>query len=98
MEDISKLLLEHVDEYAIESMEKILIGTEPVRKHNKKRIQKKWVKRYGIKPVYETKKCKKIDVTYELIVEFCKKYNLPLPDEMLSMDVKLTGSLTTNYN
>lgn len=86
MEEIVKLLLEHTDEYAVESMERIMIGTEPVRKHHKKRVQKKWLKRFGVKPIYKTKKCKKIVVTTDLIIDFCKKYNLPLPDEMLNME------------
>ncbi len=75
--------MQHADEYAISSEEQIPIGTEPVKKHKKRRIQKKWLKRYGIKPIYETKKCKKIDVTPDLIIEFCQKYRYPLPEEFL---------------
>ena len=54
------------------------------RTHKKKRINKKWLKRYGVVPVYETKKCKKIDVTLDLIVEFCSEKGLLLPDEFLT--------------
>lgn len=55
-----------------------------VRKHKKRRINKKWLKRYGQKVIYETKKAKVLDVTIERIVEFCSEKGLPLPDEMLT--------------
>ena len=55
------------------------------RTHKKKRINKKWLKRYGVVPVYETKKCKKIDVTLDLIVEFCSEKGLALPDAILTI-------------
>ena len=54
------------------------------RTHKKKRINKKWLKRYGMKVIYETKKAKVLDVTIERIVEFCSEKGLPLPDEMLA--------------
>ena len=54
------------------------------RKHKKRRINKKWAKRYGDKVIYETKKAKVLDVTIERIVEFCADKGLPLPDEMLT--------------
>ena len=56
----------------------------PARTHKKKRIQKKWKKRFGEKVVYETKKAKKLDVTIDLIVEFCAEKGLPLPSELLN--------------
>ena len=33
----------------------MIIGYEQARKHKKKRINKKWAKRYGDKPVYDMK-------------------------------------------
>ena len=54
------------------------------RTHKNWRINKKWLKRYGTKVVYETKKAKVLDVTVERIVEFCADKGLPLPDEMLN--------------
>ncbi len=32
-------------------------GYEPVRHHKKKRIHKKWLKRYGEKPIYDLEHC-----------------------------------------
>ena len=54
------------------------------RTHKKKRINKKWKKRFGDKVIYETKKAKKLDVTVELIVEFCAEKGLPIPEELLA--------------
>lgn len=85
IQDIVQELLKDPDKYAVESEEQILVGTKPKRTHKKRRIAKKWLKRYGVVPVYETKKCKKIDVTLDLIVEFCSEKGLPLPDEILTI-------------
>ena len=54
------------------------------RTHKNWRINKKWKKRWGEKVIYETKKAKKLDVTIDLIIEFCSEKGLPLPDEMLN--------------
>ena len=54
------------------------------RTHKKRRINKKWKKRYGEKVVYETKKAKRLDVTVERIIEFCADKGLPLPDEIIA--------------
>lgn len=82
MQEIIGELMKHADEYAVESVEKIPVGTRQKRMHKKWRINKKWAKRYGYETIYEEKKCTKIDVTTDLIVEFCFKYGYPLPDEM----------------
>lgn len=85
IQDIVQELLKEPDKYAVESDEQILVNVKPRRTHRKKRIAKKWLKRYGMVPVYETKKCKKIDVTLDLIVEFCSENGLPLPDGILTI-------------
>lgn len=85
MQDIVQELLKEPDKYAVESEEQIIVGTKPKRTHKKKRVAKKWLKKYGVVPVYETKKCMKIDVTLNLIVEFCSEKGLPLPDELLTI-------------
>ena len=54
-----------------------------IKTHKKKRINKKWAKRYGYKTVYETKKAKVMDVTIDNVVEFCRDKEIPLPDEFL---------------
>ena len=79
-------MMNHAEELAVESVELLPTGEyEPVRKHKKKRIQKKWVKTYGMKPVYKKKKCKKIDVTIPMMIEFCQKYNFPIPSDLAMM-------------
>lgn len=70
------------DELAVESVEWVPTGKfEPIRKNKKKRVQKKWAKKYGMKPVFKKKKCKRIDFTVELFIEFCQKHNLPIPSD-----------------
>ena len=85
IQDIVQELLKEPDKYAVESEEQILVGTKPKITHKKRRIAKKWLKRYGVVPVYETKKCKKIDVTLDLIVGFCSEKRLPLPEELIGI-------------
>lgn len=82
MQEVVNELMKHANEYAVESVEQIPVGTKQKRVHHQRRINKKWAKRYGYETVYNTKKCKKIDVTTDLIIEFCYKYGYPLPDEM----------------
>ena len=82
MQEVVNELMKHADEYAVESIEQIPVGTKQIKTHRKRRINKKWAKKYGYETIYEEKKCKKIDVTTDLIVEFCYKYGYPLPDEM----------------
>ena len=55
-----------------------------VRTHKKKRINKKWAKRYGYKTIYVTKKAKVMDVTIDKVIEFCYEKQLALPDELLN--------------
>ena len=89
MQEIVGELMKHANEYATESIEKIPVGTKQKKVHHKYRTNKKWAKRYGYETVYEEKKCKKIDVTTDLIVEFCYKYGYPLPDEMMGIVNKI---------
>lgn len=85
MDELIRGLMEHANEYATEGYEQIPVGIEPRRKHKKKRVQKKWIKRYGMKQVYTTQKCRKIDVTLDMIMQYCRDYNMPIPDEILVM-------------
>ena len=55
-----------------------------VKTHKKKRINKKWAKRYGYKTVYEIKKSRVMDVTIDNVVEFCLDKKISLPDEFLN--------------
>lgn len=80
MQDIVQELLKEPDKYAVEREEMILIGVEPVRKHKKRRIQKKYIKRYGMKTIYEKKKVKAIDVTMDMLLDFCQENNIPITD------------------
>lgn len=85
MEEIIQELLKDGEEYMVMREELIPVGLEPVKKHKKKRIQKKWIKRYGLKQKYEKKMSKVIDVTWDIIIDFCAKKGLPLPQEIISL-------------
>lgn len=79
-------LMKHSDEYAVESYEYIPTGKyEPIRRHKKKRVAKKWLKKYGTKPVLKKRKCKRIDVSLSMLINFCRDYNLPLPSDLTVM-------------
>ena len=80
IQDIVQELLKEPDKYIIEREEMIPIGIEPVRKHKKRRIQKKYIKRYGMKTIYEKKKVKAIDVTMDMLLDFCQEKNIPITD------------------
>jgi len=82
LQDIAQEMLKEADKYAV-LKETEIPKLVPVRTHKKKRIKKKWLKRYGTKVVYEKKMAKVIDVTMDLVVEFCHEKGLPLPDELL---------------
>lgn len=75
-------LLKHGDKYMVDSYEDVVVGYSPVRHSKRRRIQKKLNKRYGMKVVTKKKKCKKLDVTVDLILQFCQEQNLPIPDEL----------------
>ena len=53
------------------------------RTHKKRRINKKWLKRYGMKVVHQKKMAKVADITIENVMEFCAEKGLPLPEEFL---------------
>lgn len=82
-QELVQEMLKYAEELAVESIELLPTGAvEPARKHKKKRIQKKWIKRYGMKPVFKKRKCKRIDFTADMFIDFCKKYNYPIPSDL----------------
>lgn len=52
---------------SVSAIANVLIGTKEIqiRKHKKKRIDKKWAKRYGYRynPIYKLMKCDKFEIT-----------------------------------
>lgn len=82
LQEIAELMLEDVDRYA--TVQEVEVPTLiQARTHKKKRINKKWRKRYGMKVVFEKKRAKVADITIDDVVEFCSEKGLPLPDEFL---------------
>lgn len=52
-----------------------------VRTHKKRRINKKWKKRYGMKVIYKKQRARVADITVNDVINFCIENNLPIPDE-----------------
>ena len=52
-----------------------------VRTHKKRRINKKWKKRYGMKVVYKKQMAKVADITVQDVINFCIENGLPMPEE-----------------
>ena len=83
LQEVATEMLKEVDRYAVNKE----IGVPklvPVRTHKKRRIQKKWLKRFGTKIVYEKKMAKVADITIEDVLRFCQEKNLPIPIEFLN--------------
>lgn len=83
LQEIAEMMLEEVDRYAV-SKEVDVPKMVQARTHKKKRINKKWAKRYGMKVVYEKKAAKVADITLDNVIEFCQEKGLPLPIEFLT--------------
>lgn len=84
LQEIATEMLKEVDRYAVRK-EVDVPKMVQVRTHKKKRINKKWKKRFGMKMVCERKMAKVADITLENMLEFCQEKGLPLPDEFLTL-------------
>ena len=84
LQEIAQEMMKDINRYAIDKEVTIPDKVVQVRKHKKKRINKKWKKRYGLKVKYKTTKAKVADITIYDVIEFCKEKNLPLPEEFLN--------------
>ena len=80
--EIAKQMLEDVDRYTT-VQEVDIPKLVQARTHKKKRINKKWLRRYGQKLTYVRTKAKVADITVDNVVEFCREKGLSLPDEFL---------------
>lgn len=81
MKELVPLLIED-GKYFTEEEAQVPVMVQ-ARKHKNWKTNKKWLKRYGYKVIYQTKRAKVLDVTIERVVEFCAEKGLPLPDEIL---------------
>ena len=82
LQEIATEMLKDIEKYAM-VQEVEVPKIVQAKKHNKKRINKKWLKHYGTTIVYEKKMAKVADITLENVIEFCAERGLPLPDEFL---------------
>ena len=83
LQEIAQEMLKEVDSYATVKETEVPKLVQ-ARTHKKKRINKKWKKRYGMTVVYEKKMAKVAEITVENVIEFCQEKGLQLPAELLS--------------
>lgn len=83
LQEIAQEMFKDIDRYI--NLKEVEVPTlVQARTHKKKRINKKWAKRYGMKIVYEKKMAKVADITLDNVIEFCAEKGLALPDEFLN--------------
>lgn len=82
LQEIAQEMLKDVDKYAT-FKEVDVPKLIQARTHKKRRINKKWLKRYGMKVVYKKKMAKVAEITIENVIEFCAEKGLPIPEELL---------------
>ena len=83
LQEIAQEMLKEVDRYA--TLKEVQIPKlVQARTHKKRRINKKWAKRYGTKVVYQKKIAKVADITLDNVIEFCAEKQIPIPEEFLN--------------
>lgn len=92
LKEIAEMMLEEVDRYAV-SKEVDVPKMVQARTHKKHRVNKKWLKRYGYKLVYEKKMAKVADITLDNVIEFCHEKGLPLPNEFMTTQNDCEGEV-----
>jgi hypothetical protein len=83
LQEIAQEMLQDIDRYAV-TKEVEVPKLVPMRTHKKKRVQKKWLKRFGTKVVYEKKMARVADITIDDVIEFCSEKGLPIPEEFIT--------------
>ena len=82
LQEIAQEMLKDIDKYTVVKEVEVPIVVQ-ARTHKKRRIKKKWAKRYGTKVVFQKKMAKVADITIDMVIEYCHEHRLPLPDEFL---------------
>ena len=80
LQEIASEMLKDINRYA-KTQEVSIPVLVQARTHKKRRINKKWKKRYGTKVVYKKQKARVADITVNDVIEFCIEKGLPIPDE-----------------
>lgn len=82
IQEIAQEMLKDINKYA-KVQEAEIPQVVQMRQHKKRRINKKWKKRYGMKVVYKKVKARVADITVGDVIEFCIEKGLPIPEEFL---------------
>ena len=80
LQEISQEMLKDIERYA-KIKEVDVPKLVQARTHKKRRINKKWKKRYGMRVVYKKQTAKVADITVQDVIDFCIEKGLPLPEE-----------------
>lgn len=80
IQEIAQEMLKDIERYA-KVQETYIPKLVQARTHKKRRINKKWKKRYGMKVVYKKQTAKVADITVNDVIEFCIEKGLPMPEE-----------------
>ena len=80
LQEIAQEMIKDVERYA-KVKEVDIPKLVQVRVHKKRRINKKWKKRYGMRVIYKKQKAKVADITVNDVIEFCIEKGLPMPEE-----------------
>ena len=80
LQEISQEMMKDIERYATVK-EVDVPKLVQARTHRKRRINKKWKKRYGMKVVYKKQMAKVADITVQDVINFCIENGLPMPEE-----------------
>ena len=80
LQEIASEMLKDINRYA-KTQEVSIPVLVQTRTHKKRRINKKWKKRYGMQVVHKKQKARVADITVNDVIEFCIEKGLPMPDE-----------------
>lgn len=80
LQEIAQEMLKDINRYAkVQEVE--IPQLVQARTHKKRRINKKWKKRYGMQVIYKKQKARVADITVQDVIEFCIENGLPMPEE-----------------
>ena len=80
LQEIAQEMMKDIGRYA-KKQEVDLPKLVQARTHKKRRINKKWKKRYGMKVIYTKQVATVADITVQDVIDFCVEKGLPMPEE-----------------
>lgn len=88
LQEVINEMIKEIDRYV--TLREVKVPTlVQARTHKKKRINKKWRRRYGMKVICNKKIAKVANVTVKDVIEFCREKNLSLPIEIADNSITI---------